>query len=98
MNDFDLMEEVFNSLEGLNKENTNPTFTYRLTEELEEDNMEYGIDRYTLIHKDCDGTVSTRDFTDKEVVGDVIKEFTYFLSGIGFVDESIEKYIPYFDV
>ena len=60
--------------------------------------MNEGIDLYVFLHEDTDGTISQRSFSDKYCIEDVIKEFTYFLKGVGFSDESIENYIPYFDV
>jgi hypothetical protein len=60
--------------------------------------MEERVDKYKLIHTDGDGTISTREFEDKIFIEEVVKEFTYFLKGLGFADESIERYIPYFDL
>ena len=60
--------------------------------------MEYGKEQYVFIHEACDGVISTKEFEDKPYCGEVIKEFTYFLKGLGFAEETIEEFIPYFEV
>ena len=62
------------------------------------DIQENGTDSYTLIHEDVDGTISTRQFENKVFIKEVVKEFTYFLQGVGFSEELIQQYIPYFDL